>query len=70
MFEDNCYVLNNKYKLVKEIGRGGSSTVFYGEQQGGSAVAVKLVFSSYKKKDPTLQAVVSEISMLSSLHHQ
>lgn len=64
-------VLNNKYELLKEIGRGGLSTVYLArDTRINKAWAVKIVKTEINNKvNPIRDSIIQEAKMMKSFNH-
>lgn len=64
-------VLNNKYELLKEIGRGGLSTVYLArDTRINKAWAVKIIKTEINNKvNPIRDSIIQEAKMMKSFNH-
>jgi len=60
-------IIDFKYKVIRELGVGGSSTVFLVEDAGGTQLALKLL--NRKIRDQKIVRLKNEFRLMSSLRH-
>jgi len=60
-------IIDFKYKIIKELGSGGSSTVFLAEDADGKSVALKLL--NRKIRDRKIVRLKNEFRLMRSLRH-
>ncbi|MEZ4426489.1 MAG: protein kinase [Nannocystaceae bacterium] len=63
--------LDDKYKIIRPIGKGGMGTIFLGEHTGiGKRVAIKLLSSKYSGNEQVIQRFLQEARSAARIRHK